>query len=322
MRTLFYIILFITPTVLVVVFRHDIQDYLVDQGVLGPERRREAVETPGPQGQVPGPGESAPEEGRPGEVSHVGPGPASPSTSASTPSTIDQLVEERYPLPKFEPLDSIVGNWRSVPERAFPEVVTLKKPVDLELRINGKVGGKSTLRVGQQAYPVALTGDTLTISGAPGDETMKGSIGLDDTDFKDRVRQRYQAWKTNQEGRVRKLRKEEKQRLLSQKDVPEEQPQPSQTNALGEKPEVEVDGTIPLMVESIRAGEVKEIQLDKIDYWKWIGYEEIGGTGYWTAVVGYTANTMFGEINAEGKALMRGGRVVKWIYSGSEEEIR
>ena len=80
--------------------------------------------------------------------------------------------------------------------------------------------------------------------------------------------------------------------------------------------------TRTLKIESIRSGDVKEIQLEKIQYWRWIGYEEVGGKGYWTGVVGYTANTIFGEINAEGKALIRDGQVVKWIYSGSEEEIQ
>lgn len=324
MRTLFYIILFITPTVLVVVFRHQIQDYLTDQGLLGPRIDPEApVEqsppTPGPEGEA----DPSVTEAVEGEAPKVGPPSVEPTgESELEESEIDRLVAERYPFPKFQSLESVVGNWREVPQNAYPEVVTLKKPVELELKVNGKVSGKSTLRVGQQAYPVKLDGNVLTVSGAPGALTMQGSIGLDETDFKERVRRRYEDWKTRQEGRVHKLRKEEKQRLLAGSQAPAETPPAAETSGPGEKPEVNLDGIIPLMVESIRAGEVKEIQLDRIDYWKWIGYEEIGGTGYWTGVVGYTAKTMFGDINAEGKALMRDGRVEKWIYSGSEEEIR
>lgn len=218
-----------------------------------------------------------------GEAPKVGPPSVEPTgESELEESEIDRLVAERYPFPKFQSLESVVGNWREVPQNAYPEVVTLKKPVELELKVNGKVSGKSTLRVGQQAYPVKLDGNVLTVSGAPGALTMQGSIGLDETDFKERVRRRYEDWKTRQEGRVHKLRKEEKQRLLAGSQAPAETPPAAETSGPGEKPEVNLDGIIPLMVESIRAGEVKEIQLDRIDYWKWIGYEEIGGTGYWT----------------------------------------
>ena len=82
------------------------------------------------------------------------------------------------------------------------------------------------------------------------------------------------------------------------------------------------DGTVQIMIDSIKSGAVKEIKLDQIKYWRWNGYEEVDGKDYFTGVVGYTANTIFGEINTEGKALIRGGKVIKWIYNGSEEEIK
>ena len=50
--------------------------------------------------------------------------------------------------------------------------------------------------------------------------------------------------------------------------------------------------------------------------------KEVDGKDYYTGVVGYTASTIFGEIKTEGKALIRGGKVIKWIYNGSEEEIK
>lgn len=325
MRTLFYIILFITPTVLVIVFRQDIQNYLVEQGILSPDM---AEGPPAGAGGGADPDLGAP-EGAPTESerpSGASSGEVAGGNTKGLPSEkdIDREIAAQYPLPVFKSLESIVENWKNVPENAFPKVVTLKKPVDLELIINGKVSGKSTLRVGQQAYPVVLDGETLTVSGAPGDVTMKGAVPVDETNFKDQIRKTYEAWKTGQEGRVRKLRKEEKQRRLAKA---KEAAEPSENSAaagalLGEEPSVNPDGSVPVMLQSIRSGQVKEIQLGAIDYWRWNGYEEIGGVGYWTGVVGYTAETMFGEINAEGKALIQNGRVVKWIYSGSEEEIR
>lgn len=316
MRTFFYIILFITPTVLVLVFRHEIQEYLVEKGILSREAPREApAETAPPEKDIHGDPEPVVEDGGPERET---PTPMDPDPSETE---IDRQVAAKYPLPAFESLESIVDNWREVPQRAYPEMVTLKKPVELELTIDGKVSGKSTLRVGQQAYPVALEGGKLIVSGRPGDTTLRGEIAVEDTDFKDQIRQTYEAWKTRQAGRVHKLRKEEKQRLLAASGKVVEAPD-AKVSLLGEEPEVDPDGSVSIMRESIRSGQVKEIQLDNIDYWRWNGYEEIGGAGYWTGVVGYRANTIFGEINAEGKALIRNGRVVRWIYSGSEEEIR
>ncbi len=321
MRTLFYILLFITPTVLVLVYREHIHDMASDMGLVAPRPDREAPTAP-----------ASPDED-PSAPSLTKNAPLPPNTSPTTregveaqsrPADIDRMVAEKYPMPSFKPLEDYVGNWRDVPQRAYPETVTLKKPVDLELIVNGKVAGKSTLRVGQHAYPISMKRSTLIVSGRANDPTMRGEIALDDTDFKDQVRKAYNAWKTKHEGRVHKLRKEEKQRLLASGGEAPPLPEASSSSSgvLGEAPKVNADGTVPVMIASIQAGDVKEIELDKIHYWKWIGEETIGGEDYWTGAVGYLANTIFGEINAEGKALIRDGKVVKWIYSGSEEEIR
>ncbi|MGY8690562.1 MAG: hypothetical protein ACKVHP_22845 [Verrucomicrobiales bacterium] len=315
MRILLYIILFITPTVLVLVYRQDIQDWLTENGLLGRVEEKSVESTPASPGLV---------EGAEPRASAKKPTSAPAQENSATPGDLDQQVAAKYPLPNFKSLESIVENWRNVPKRAYPKIITLKKAVDLELLINGKVAGKSTLRVGQQAYPVELKGMTLMISGRPDDATLRGSLPLDETDFKEQVSKTYDDWKRRHEGRIHKLRKEEKQRLLAgggsaaaKVDAPT-----GKAADLGKEPQVAPDGTVTVMAKSIRSGEVTEIQIDKIHYWRWIGYEVIGSTGYWTGVIGYTANTIFGEINAEGKALIRNGKVIKWIYSGSEEEIQ
>ena len=59
----------------------------------------------------------------------------------------------------------------------------------------------------------------------------------------------------------------------------------------------------------------------RITYWRWLGRQTFDGDTYWAGAVGYQTDTMFGIINTEGKALMRDGKVVRWVYSGSEEPI-
>ena len=153
---------------------------------------------------------------------------------------------------------------------------------------------------------------------------MIGTLSIDETDFKEQIQKTYDTWKQRQKSRVVKLRKAEKQRLLSNASsstTPIAAPA-STASSLGQEPTVNPDGTVPVMIDSIKAGDVTEITLEKIQYWRWNGYEQIGGTDYYTGVVGYQTETIFGEINTEGKALIRGGKVAKWIYSGSEEEIK
>ncbi len=320
MRIFWYIVIFITPTILVLVYRSDIQDFLTEKGLLGP---KQTASSKPPVEQVKEP--ATPSNAEPS------PSPPSPSTGrTSAPSPTPQVTQteddaaavaaKRHPLPEFKSLEAVVGYWRKVPENAYPEVVSLKKPVDLELVVDGKVIGKSQLRVGQKAYPVSLNGKRLAISGSPGGQGPKGEIALDDTDFKEQVRAKYESWKSRRIADVHKRRKEEERRIASKGDAPEAPA--SARSKLGDEPQPNADGSVKCMVDSIKAGQVKEIDLDHVQYWRWVGYEEFRGKAYWVGIVGYTAKTIFGDINAEGKALIRNGKVEKWIYSGSEEEIQ
>ena len=319
MRALFYFVVFITPTVFVLIYRQEIRDYLVKQGLIRPATPKREPAAPPPRTPRDPSTETAPETiGRWTPPPGIAETPALPSDG-----DIERRIAEKYPMPDFESLEAIVGHWQRVPKRAYPELVTLKQPVEIELVIEGVVRGKSMLRVGRQAYPVALTGTTLTVSGSKDDATMTGTIPVDETDFKAQIEKRYEAWKLTQEGRIRKMRKEEKQRLLASEGLAGGPRSPEgKEEVLGQEPAVNSDGSVPPMIESIEAGEVKEIQLDRISYWRWIGCEEVGGADFWVGVVGYTADTLFGEMDFEGKALIRKGKVVRWVYSGSEEEIK
>ena len=323
MRTLFYLLVFIAPTALVLIYREQIQTYLEEQGLLGRTPTESNAPAP-PDASPSSKPKHSPSDSSISSTNENSPTVGEPTTLSS--ADIERQVADNYPLPNFPSLESQVGNWRNVPKNAFPKVVTLKKPVDLELMVNGKVGGKSTLRVGQQAYPISLEASQLTVSGSTSNTTMTGSIPVNDTDFKNQIRKTYDTWKQRQESRVYKLRKAETQRLLagggSDKATNSPTPPPSSAAGLGEEPSVNADGTVQIMIDSIKSGAVKEIKLDQIQYWRWNGYEEVDGQDYYTGVAGYSASTIFGEIKTEGKALIRGGKVIKWIYNGSEEEIK
>lgn len=89
----------------------------------------------------------------------------------------------------------------------------------------------------------------------------------------------------------------------------------------GERPEQEEDGKVPVMLESMWKGEVTEVSPEIVKEWGPLVQEEIEGVPYWTATVSYSAMTLFGKIPAEAQALIRHGKVEKWIYTGSGEVV-
>ena len=46
-----------------------------------------------------------------------------------------------------------------------------------------------------------------------------------------------------------------------------------------------------------------------------------GGKPFWSATVVYPTTSLFGTFDTEGMALIRGNKVVHWLYTGSGEQI-
>jgi hypothetical protein len=99
-------------------------------------------------------------------------------------------------------------------------------------------------------------------------------------------------------------------------------PPPSVLATIGPRPAQDRDGTVPVMLASLSAGQIKEIEPREIRRWGPLHYYQLGGEAYWAAVVHYTVRTIFGEFpDARALALMRQGRVVKWVYAGTLEPM-
>ena len=75
------------------------------------------------------------------------------------------------------------------------------------------------------------------------------------------------------------------------------------------------------MVQSIRSGDVSEINLGEISHWGPVRYELVDRQPYWTGTVTYKTTSLFGTFDTEAMALMRNGKVVNWVYTGSLEEV-
>lgn len=81
---------------------------------------------------------------------------------------------------------------------------------------------------------------------------------------------------------------------------------------------------IEVMKQSIAGGAVKEFTIDQIkeNGWKANGDETIDGTEYQTGLAAYEAATIFGVRPVQAKALIKDGKVERWVYAKSGMEIQ
>ncbi|MDB4500630.1 hypothetical protein N9224_00425 [Akkermansiaceae bacterium] len=96
---------------------------------------------------------------------------------------------------------------------------------------------------------------------------------------------------------------------------PEPEPEPVSVAKLTPERIVEV------MKKSIEGGAVKVFTLDQVTDWKAAEDEDIDGVEYQTGLAAYKAQTIFGEQLVQAKALIKDGKVEKWLYAKTGMEI-
>lgn len=116
--------------------------------------------------------------------------------------------------------------------------------------------------------------------------------------------------------------------------APEPEPQPEPTPAPPPIPEAapmdpaiagEVPGAaeiVQAMQASVQAADVKEFTLEQVTEWKATAVETIDGESFQTGLATYHAETIFGKKPIQAKALVKGGKVIRWIWPKSGMEIK
>ena len=260
-----------------------------------------------------------------------------PDSSKDTQTSTTDPIDEKYPIPNFKPIEELVGNWKKIPPSAFPRVVTLK--VKAKYVFAGGAGS-STVPAGRKTTAISLSGDNLVIT--PNKQAkVKGTVSIDGTDYKEILGAEYAKYQERKTKEV--LAQRERARAIAEADTQNTQeissPSISRStqstsisripedklsdyvNEIGAMPKVENDGRIQTMVKSIQSKDVSEIRLNEISYWGPIRYEVVDNQAYWTATVNYKTTSLFGTFPTEAMALMRNGKVVNWLYTGSLEEV-
>lgn len=100
---------------------------------------------------------------------------------------------------------------------------------------------------------------------------------------------------------------------------PEPEPEPEPTASAGS---LAPDDIVKVMQESVRSAQIKEFTFDQVIGWKAGEDEEVDGEKFQTGLAAYKAETIFGVKNIQAKALIQGGKVIRWIWPTSGLEIQ
>jgi len=107
--------------------------------------------------------------------------------------------------------------------------------------------------------------------------------------------------------------------VVTPEPTPAVTPEPTPPPAAPADSQVDI---VKVMQESIRAAQIKEFTLEQVLDWKAEADEAVDGESYQTGLASYKAETIFGVKTIQAKALIKGGKVQRWIWPKSGMEIK
>lgn len=232
--------------------------------------------------------------------------PATTVSDAPPPPVADPTA---FAVPKFEPLESLAKNWTFIPKTAFPRQVHLKKAVPFKMSV-----GSSFLNAGAEVVALGFENGNLTLA-PTASSTARAIAPLDDTDLKAILYENYEKWKVL---RVEFLKKAHERRLANKSTQP---PESAPTGDASQAPSRSGDGSYPLLVSHLNSGDVTEIKAKNIHNWGDPVAMQYEGKPAWGIKVQADVDTVFGLQPAEAQAIVSGGRVKGWFYTGSGEPV-
>lgn len=268
------------------------------------------VEPPKPMKVEPKPEPPKPEPPKPEPM------PTPPPMTAGLGAEVKKPDADGFLAPDFPPIEQVVKNWSEIPKSAFPRPIKLMKNVEFMAEINGnKFGSKMT--AGGIATAIGQNGENLTVAPTP-TSPARASVSMDDTDLKAVLTDVYERWKVDRTAMLKR------QFLFAQNSANNAKATAASSPAVatrGDKPVKNAEGTYDILLASMKAGQVTEITPTNIKKWGDAALEKIDEKEYWTIIVDYTTKTMFGDFDTQAQARVFGGKVEKWIYTGSGEVV-
>lgn len=216
-------------------------------------------------------------------------------------------IIESFVPPVIEPLEKLTQDWKHIPMSAFPREVELRQAVEFRM-----AGGASRLPSGSKVMAISAESGVLTLS-PTSTSPARASMPMQSTDFQDQIRRTYEQWAAQAVESAR--RKWERSR--------QNRPVPSAANmALADgQPRRAADGSYPLLLASMAAGDVTEITPKKVIRWGAPMMKDVNGKPTWCVDVKFKTVVYCGPIDADAQAQIQSGKVVAWIYPGSGEPV-
>ncbi len=255
-----------------------------------------------------------------------------PAPVVSGKSAEEAELERRFPLPAFPTLDQAAGNWVNIPSGAFPRETVLKAPVKIPMVNNT---GFATLNPGQKVWAVGVKDGQIQVSTRREGGGLEGGAPVDATDFKAVLGTVYDQYKQRLTQRVVAQRDEARKQMQASAasaataaaaatsgaastpviSTTSDDAPPALLGKLGPRPDKS------LLTDSIKKGQVTDIKMENVKGWGPIRFQEIDGEPYWVGSCQYVAKTIFADFSTEALALVRKGKVEKWVYSGTHEPV-
>lgn len=215
--------------------------------------------------------------------------------------------------PKFEPIEALTGNWLKIPVSAFPREVKLVKDAMFKMSV-----GSSKIAAGGKAYALAADNGVLTLA-PTASSPARAQVAIDGTDLKDQLNASYEKWKITRAEEL-KVIAANKARTQAEAPAVEVGPSSSEADASG-KPVRDDAGGYPLLINSMKRGQITEIKAENITRWQDAQPIVIQGKPGWAVKVECNVKTIFGLQPVEAQALVLNGKVTGWYYTGSGEEV-
>lgn len=232
-----------------------------------------------------------------------------PVMPVATPKSASTSANE----PVFEPIEALTGNWLKIPASAFSEPREVKLLQDAMFKMSV---GASKITAGATVFAVAASNGVLTLAPTK-TSPARAEVPIDGTDLKARLNEVYEKWKVL---RAAELKAAAARRQMAAAQTASTAPSSSEADASG-KPVRGSDGGYPLLIASMRRGQVTEITPENIIGWQEPQPAPIQGKNGWAVKLSFNAKTIFGPQPVEAQALVLDGKVMGWYFLGSGEEV-
>lgn len=207
-------------------------------------------------------------------------------------------------------------NLSTLKQEEFPEKIKLKEEVTL---LNEQGEEPTVLGPGSPVKPLSLEGATLTVT-SPLASHLTGTIKVRNTDFAEAVaRQRMKVRLDAVESEIQPKKEEMAAKEMKEEEVAEV-PEPVEEEEASVT--VDADGIVAAMKASLEAKEIRHFTTEQVKSWEAGEEESIDGESYQIGVVSFEEETILGTQVSDAKALIKNGKIEKWIFPKTGIQIK